>query len=313
MTWRLRLKISTVKPGLASNNGKGMKIEKTNLIRSLAVSGLLFGSIAQASTPVAVESVKTSSDSIEEKSKGPWGFELGYSIKTDFAAEEEPRSYSHSMSGSVSYKLGNGWSTSGSLGFNYQSIGNKIITDVSTPSFSPSVGIRGGKTWKLGQALGGSHSLQAGVKTAMNFSENSRYEGVYAIPGASVGMTSEFFDAIYSLSNSVSRSYVINKYEFSPTDGTINTRNTYRYKMGHKVKLVGNLSAHIGFGFRYLQKLDDSTSYSYSNSQGLGYGLGNWKFSVSHQNGGFTRFGDVDFWYIDKYRRLVSASVSYSF
>lgn len=289
----------------------------SRLMQSLAILGILVAPLANAATDASGsddgESAKSEKEVDVKEDKSPWGFGLGYSISTDFAAEEEPRLYSHSMSASVSYALGDGWSTSGSLGFSYQSIGNKVVTDIDTPSFSPRVSIGGGKSWKLGQAIGGTHSVRVGISTALDFSESARYEGVYTVPGASVGLTSKFFDGIYTLSNSVGGSYVINKYDFSPTDGTINTRNNYSYNMGHRVKLIGDLSARVGFGFRYSQKLDGSTSYSYSNSQSLGYGLGKWSLSVSHRNGGYTEFGDVDFWYIDKYRRLMSASVSYSF
>ncbi len=287
----------------------------TNLDAATTAKSSSEGSIAKpkSNSPSVSPQAKSEKKIDGDENKSPWGFGLGYSVSTDFAEEARPRQFSHSFSGSMSYALGNGWSTGASLSMSYQSIGNKVVTDIDTPSFSPNVRIGGGKTWKLGYGLGAKHSINVGVGTSLSFSESAQYEGVYTVPGGSVGLTSKFFDGVYSLSNRVGGSYVINRYEFSPTDGTINTRNNYSYRMSHRVKLIGKLSASVGFGIRSSEKLDGSSSYGYSNSQSLSYSLGKWGLGVSHRNGGYTQFGDVDFWYIDKYRRLMSASVSYSF
>jgi hypothetical protein len=79
------------------------------------------------------------------------------------------------------------------------------------------------------------------------------------------------------------------------------------------VNIVGGLSVSVGTGVKLSRKLDSSTEYAYNNSQSISYTWGAFTGEVSHTNGGFTREGDLSLWYVDKYRRIMTGSLTYSF
>lgn len=256
----------------------------------------------------------TSESTTEQKAEKPLSISLSYSIGTDLAEEYAPRKYSHSVYAAGAYTFSGDWVVGLMGSLSYESLGTDILTDEQADAkIDPSVRVGGGKKWSLGQYMAAEHSLRASAFSAFSLSDEARYEGVYAIPGVSLALTSAFFDGVYKVTNSVGAEYVVNRFDYSPVSGEINTRNKYSYRMSHSVDIWGGLSAGANFTFVYLEKLDGTSNYNFSNGQQLSYAYENWSLSVSHRNGGYTEFGDVDFWYIDKYRRLVSAEISVKF
>jgi hypothetical protein len=59
--------------------------------------------------------------------------------------------------------------------------------------------------------------------------------------------------------------------------------------------------------------LDGFTGYSYNNTLSLAKSWEKMTVAFSYENGGFTDNGEVNMWYVDRYRRLMFLSANYAF
>lgn len=291
------------------------------LIFALAfVSGNVYSAATKASAAAEASSADGKSESEadgkdeEEKEKSPFGASVGYSISTDFAEELEPRLYRHNVSVGASYKVKDYFSLSFSTGYFFKTLDSSISDYEEDSGISHvSLGISRGLSKKLGRFAGAEHSVSAGLSGSIPMMEDDRIEGARGSVGIGPSLSSKFFDGLFSLSNRVYYRFIFNKFDFSPISNNPTSNAAYGWSIGSSIPIVGKLSAGLGFGMRRTRYTDGFHSFSYSNSQSLNYSLGSLSMSVSHSNGGYTDDGKVEFWYIDKYRRLVSANVGYSF
>ncbi len=301
-----------------------MKTTK-KIIMIVAVAAFVSGNVYSAATKTTTKSpAKATSDAkstakadeAEEKKKksSPFGASVGYSISTNFAEELKPRLYRHNVSVGASYKVKDYFSLSFSTGYFFRSLDNSISKFEEDSGISNiSFGISRGISQPLGKFAGAEHKISAGVSGSLPMMEDDRIEGSRGSIGIGPRVSSKFFDGLFSVSNRVYYRFIFNKFEFSPISNNPTAQAAYGYSLGASVPIIGKLSAGLGFGMRRTRFTDGFRSFSYSNSQSLSYSLGKMSMSVSHSNGGFTGDGNVELWYIDKYRRLMSASLGYSF
>lgn len=243
----------------------------------------------------------------------PLNMQLSYEIETDLADELEPRIYEHQFSLTGKYDLGRGFSVLGKADFFYQSLGRSVVVEDSDDSMYWDFEAAVAKQWELGRALGGKHTGKVALRNIFPVSESNRYEGIRAIPGASAALVSDYFDSAVSVVNSVTYRYTVHTYLYSPVSGKLNSKDSLAYLLSGTVNIIGGLSATVGTGVKFARKHDDSVDYAYNNFQTLAYSFGDLSLSLTHENGGFTREGNISLWYIDRYRRLVSGAVSYAF
>ena len=297
-----------------------MKCTWKKYLCTLLIPGLVFLLVndvtaAEESNAEPVTAAKSTKVKKKKKEQLGIGFSLGYGIRTDIANEVQPRSYKHSLSGGVSYSFKDKLSVSADTSFVYSSLNEKIETGEGQYGLGDfDVGIS--KGIKLGNKFGGKHSLGLSFSNTFPLSNDTQVEGVDAVPNIGAGVKSVFFDGLYSIKNSVSYHYIFNTFTHSPTTGIVNKRHGASYKMGHAIRIWKGFKLGISLGLRVSWFVDGSEQTSYTNNigQSIGYSFGNLTVGVKHSNGGYTPYGDaVDLWYIDKYRRIVSGSVSYSF
>ena len=97
------------------------------------------------------------------------------------------------------------------------------------------------------------------------------------------------------------------------SDGTANPGTSYFYEIGNTLVFNPRWSMEVGFGVKSTRYLDGFRGYAYGTTVAVDYTKGKWTGEFQYENGGYTEDGRVDLWYIDQYRRLVSASVAYNF
>ena len=239
-------------------------------------------------------------------------FSLFYSVQSDFASELKPRLYSHLISNTLTYNINKNYSLSLSSSFYYISLDEKILLKKDTYGFNDLV-TSISRYLDLGKFLSAKNSSIFGLSSSFPISEKARLEGYKAIPRIYFSLTSSFFDSKYKMNNTFSYRYTINTYEYSPSTRVANTRDAFSYSMNHYIKIIKNLTFVLGFGIQYKKNTQGESTYSYNNTQSIKYALSKLFFGLSYQNGGFTDDGDIDFWYVDRYRRNLKAVLGYSF
>ena len=290
---------------------KGIQMLKQFLILFFLIDVLIVG------TCFASNEKTLANGTIEKKEKvkdflDSLKFYLNYSVQSDFAEELKPRLYSHLISTTLNYKLNSAYSLNLSSSFRYNSLDRKILLKNGSYGFND-LNVSLSRKILLGDFLSASNSSVLRLASAFPLSEESRLEGHKAIPSLSFSINSDFFDGKYTLGNNFSYHYVINTYEYSPSSGVANNRDSFSYSMSHSIELIKRLTFKLGFGFRYSKNTKGESDYSYNNSQSINYSFSKLHLGVSYHNGGFTNDGDVSLWYIDKYRRNLKANLGYSF
>ena len=285
------------------------------LLIAFAASLAVLSARAEEAAPAPATAVGTTTAEAPAAEAKPSRFSAAaeYMATTDLADELEPRVFEHSLEATLGYDLGKGFSVFGVGTLYYQSVGRSILVEDSENPIYWEALFGVAKKFELGRALGAEHGLKLTAKNSLPVSDDNRYEAVRSIPGAGVALSSAFFDSRVTLVNSLSYHYIVHTYYFSPVSGNVNTRDGTFYLGSVAVNIWGGLSGTVGTGVKLSRKVDGSNDYAYNNFQTLAYSFGELGLSVTHENGGFTREGDVSLWYVDQYRRIVSGSVSYSF
>lgn len=143
--------------------------------------------------------------------------------------------------------------------------------------------------------------------------QEARIEGYRGSIGVSPALSSNYFDGLLIIKNRLNYSLIFNRYDYSPTTFDRSATANYGYDLGASVRVIGGLRVGAGLGIRRTRYTDGFHDFSYKNTQTISYTLKSWSLAVKHTNGGYTDDGRVDFWYVDKYRRLVSALLGYEF
>jgi len=245
------------------------------------------------------------------KAEGPWSSLIRYSALTDYADNRTPRSYVHSVMGTLAYAFDDHWSVEVVAGARAETIDGQIskgreqtYDETLGPSTSFALNWEG-KFWdedKYGIYLEGEPL----------WDEASRQEGYKGIVGVGVNSSMRFFNKRYILTNDLSISELLNTYHYG-SNLSPNPDYFYTYKLSNVIKIYRGLRASYTFGAKVTRYMDDFVGYSYSNSVGLSYVWPHLSVSLAYDNGGFTDEGDISLWYIDQYRRLVRLAVGYTF
>lgn len=244
------------------------------------------------------------------------GFSMGYGLSTDLATQKSPRLYTHRLSTGMSLGFKDVatkqemFSLSLGISGQYKSLNDEVESKSEVIELSD-VNLGIGKSFELGRTIGADHSLSLDLGNSFPTSDQSRYEGVQAAPSAGIGLSSKF--KWFSLSQGVSVSHVVNSYEYSPVSGDINSDTSTSYSISLGAKFLKYFRASVGGNVATTHYLDGSRTMGFGNSQSLSASLGRWSASLRHSNGSHFMDKDVDLWFVDEYRRLVSFNLSCGF
>lgn len=260
----------------------------------------------------AVKSKRNIED-FSEMDVSPWSLSMGYRLGTDLAEKLEPRSYTHGVLFSLGYSFNQRTGLLFSLGANTQTVNGQIFKDqqqdyAETVGLDPSIGLN----LNSSKAIWGRHVITGGVNVTPLIDEISQRQGYQGVMGANAALALHFWKKFYSLSQNISYSHLFNEF-FYNTNAKPNPENNVVYGMSHNFQISRTFSFGANFGIKVTEYLDGFIGYSYNNSQSIAWQNGGWKARLSYENGGFTQDGQVEMWYLDKYRRLVSLGAGYEF
>lgn len=240
-----------------------------------------------------------------------WSGNFRYGVSSDFADNRQPRGYMHSITSSIDYRWKDHWSVSGALGLRAETIGGQIPKDeektymeVLNPSSEISLGYEGD--------FRETDQYSLSVHAEPLWDDASRLEGYQAVMGAGGSASLSFFKGVYKMTHALDLSFLKNSFQYG-SNLRANPDYFYTYKWSNGFKIGKRAKISYSFGMKLTRSLDGFWTYAYSNTLGLSYALNRLSVVLAYDNGGFTDKGEVDLWYIDDYRRLFRAAVSYSF
>ena len=253
-----------------------------------------------------------------QKSPIEWGGGVGYAISSDFAAEREPRVYTHKLKGGVGASFKDTATgeeiVNGSLGLEgqYTSLDRDIEEGREVIELSDiSLGL--GKSIGLPKAGRVENSLEFGVGATIPISTESQYQAIKTIPSAGVTLGSQFSKR-YAMKNTIEGDYLIQEYTHSPISGEVNMEGGLNYGLSFSARITKKFTALLGGGARISRFTDGTQVTSFNNSQAVAFKHKQISASVRHVNGNHAGHNDdVEIWYVDEYRRILSFNLGYEF
>lgn len=277
------------------------------------------------STGTAKVSTRTYGAS-EEKQRFKLRPSLNYSVRSDLADERDPRVSTHRLGAMMSATIFNRAITPG---FDEEMADELVTLTASIAGQARTIGqeldgqqggfdladldVAASRSFDLGDWATASHSLDAALGTNIPTSVDSQYEGVKAVPYASLGVASSFRGGRVQLLNSVTGDYVVNTYTYSPSSRQINPDASVGYTLGGSILIASGFRFGASATARLTHHLDDSVSNGFSNQQTLSWSNKTWTVSLRHSNGSRPEDRESNLWFFDQVRRMVALSVTARF
>ncbi len=243
-----------------------------------------------------------------------YGGELNYRIRTDLADQVEPRLYTHTLGFSygvhyVPYAL----TLAAVLTAQYQSAGERrsevIVDDNDTELFVNDVALSMQKAFTLAASTKADVTLTNEFPTSSE-AKREEYRSVTTIEG-NIGYG--LFPKRLSVGLNFGAYYIWNSYQYSPTTFEANKRNGSYGNLGLSLVIWEGLYVAGKAGAQISTYTDGTSDMTYKNSVAAGYRWTAVAFSIGLSNGSYLDQGDASLWFVDEYRRILSASLSYSF
>lgn len=247
----------------------------------------------------------------ENKLFDTWSSDLRYSVLSDLADSRQPRGMTHSLSGDVEYHLTPSWTLGGGLNVHADTVNGQIYKDpqqAESEVLSPEAHIFVNYYYVINSQL----NINSELSWDFLLDNASRREGYLGVLSASSSVSYWIPEISYALGNKLEISCLMNTYEFSSA-GNYNPYEFFKYFFDNTFILSDHWMVGYVFGFKITRYLDNYWQYNYKNSYKIGFSYQSLSISLDYENGGFTDHGEVDLWYIDEYRRVVSLNVAYKF
>ena len=238
--------------------------------------------------------------------KDPWGYMVDYRVATDLQENQSGRSYAHALAAGFQYRLMEKLYLSAGISFNYDFYGYEVLVDGQSAE-----GYLGDVS--LGVSGEFMPRLKWSVDNEFPTSPYSRAEGIMSITQGAVNWGFDFFDRLVFVTPGLLGYYIWNRYEKSPTILTTNKQGSLRASVVAGIRVWQGLFIRASVGAQTTRYVDGSTDAAAKNSIGFGY---NWKHataSMDMSNGTYADREETHLWFIDKYRRILSARVTLSF
>lgn len=279
----------------------------------LLLSILSFGGLSASAQSLRIRSGVPHIQGAEAVSPvvSPWSSFLRYSVLSDYADPAQPRSYTQSLRAGLGYKIDENWSMSGDFSVRAETVNGQIDKD-REESYAETLNGSTAVELDFQKAFLGNHSYTFFAHGEPLWDEASRREGYKGIVGGGASLSLAFFNKRYSMDHVFDVSQLMNTFKYS-IDTTANPDIFYTYKLVNSIRLFEKLRLSYSWGLKLTRYTDAFTSYSYSNTISLSTAWRKWGMAVAYDNGGFTDNGEMSLWYVDQYRRVVIAMLSYTF
>ncbi len=247
---------------------------------------------------------------VKAKNQSGITFSTLFSTASDLAEQTTPRRSNNSLDFTLGYMFNSDVAVASQLGLSYIALDGKPQEQTAGGYGKVEFDLDFAASVKTAYFPLLPLAFTGGV--AVPTDEISRYEGVQAIPYTSVLASLEFFKRRLRIDNTATYRYIVNRFDTS-VSGDSNPEASMDYKSAIKWLFKSGIYLGCGAGIRSTRYLDDFVGYSYNNTQVLGYRANHFFASLTHTNGGFVDKGEVNLWYVDIYRRLISFRVGYDF
>ena len=245
-----------------------------------------------------------------EQNQSPFSLGFIYSLGQDLAEQTKPKRYKNYLTSNFGYAVNSRFTLGAELGLSYVTLDGKpqenSTGNYGTVDFNYDVG----GSYKTSIFTTNTLKVSSGISIPTD--DVSRYEGIVGLPYLNLGLTTPLYSPIWTIDNSIAYIYTINRYDTSAS-GESNAESSVTYSTGTKFKFKNGFSFGFGAAIKLTRYLDDFVAYSYNNTQTIAYSWSSFSTSLSHINGGFVEKGEVDLWFVDKYRRYVTWRLSYAF
>ena len=245
-----------------------------------------------------------------------------YSVSSDYAQGSDPRVYDNRVAGSLNTSVPD---RSGKddllqlgtqIGVSYRALSAEVERASASggETFELSdLEIWAGRDFDLGRVYTTSNRLDLTAGNTFPFGTSSRLEGYKSIPFASAGLTTSFFGGRASFNQSVSTGWVANIYAYSPSTLEPNPDLSVSYSASLSNRPVKWLNLTLGGSVKSQRWIESGWTAGWSAFQAVSFTLNRWRLMIRHTNGGHSLEEKVDLWFIDRYRRLTTASLSVGF
>jgi len=253
---------------------------------------------------------------------------LSYSVRQDLAQAREPKSATHRFSASMTLTLldrpvikgfddefADEVATFGAMiGGQMTTIANEIdATAGNGPAEVSDLDLSVSRGFKLNSIWGAKSSVETTGGLSLPTSLASQFEGVSAIPYASLTWALLFQGGRYGIMQTVSADYIVNQYEYSPVSREVNSEGSAGYSAFGTIRFGSGFRFRAGGNARIIRHLDGTNTSALSNVQSLTWTDGNFSVTVSHSNGARAEDRETSMWFVDEYRRILSLGLSARF
>lgn len=270
----------------------------------------------------------TTKVSRESESRFRFDGMLSYGIRQDFAQERSPILSTHRLLAGTSLtildkpvirgvddELANEVVTFNlAASAQFLTLGQEIQGTVNGGAMQAGdIDVSASRSFSLKKLADATNSLDLSIGSTVPTSEDSRYEGVVAVPYASLGWALGFLGGRYNLTQSISTDYIFNRFEFSPTTREVNPDSSIGYSISTSARLGAGFRFTVGGGARLIHHLDESVTAAFNNFQILSWTKGFATITLRHSNGSRAEDHLSSFWFVDEYRRVISLGLSVRF
>ncbi len=253
---------------------------------------------------------------------------LTYALRQDLALERSPTISTHRILGTTSVTILDRPVIAGfddelaselvtlslAASGQFSTVGNEIQGHVhGGPVESADLDISASRALEFKSILGASNTVDFSLGSTLPTSESTQYEGIVAVPYATLGWALGFQGGRYNVTQSLSADYIVNKYSHSPVTREVNADASGGYSIATSARLGAGFRFTVGGAARLIRHLDDSTTSALSNFQILSWTRGFATVTLRHANGARAEDRQSNLWFVDEYRRIVSLGVSVRF
>lgn len=196
----------------------------------------------------------------------------------------------------------------------FKTVGQEIEGNVhGGPMQASDIDLSASRALEFSPLLGASSVLDLSVGSTIPTSESTQYEGIIAVPYASLGWALGFQGGRYNLTQGLSADYIINTYSHSPLTREVNAESSAGYTISASTRLGAGFRFTVGGSARLVRHLDDSTTSALANYQILSWTKGFTTITLRHTNGARAEDRQANLWFVDEYRRILSLGLSVRF
>lgn len=260
------------------------------------------------------DEVRTAAPKEPHQETVEWGGEVRYLLRTDMADSVSPRVYTHSLNLAYGFEyVPAKVSVVGILDAAYESMGERrseiIVDDDRKELFVNDFTLAADKTylapWKSKVSLGLSNEFPTSPEA-----QREDYASVTTLSAS--WLVSPGIEKV-GLKLTTEVHYIWNQYKYSPATGDLNKQGGWRGEAGASWSFWRGFYVHAAAGAQVARYLDGTSDLTYRNSVGAGHRWESVALFFFFSNGTYLDREDAGVWFVDEYRRMVTAGLSYSF